>query len=508
MCVAAVWGMLTWLDVPGLIDAVIGPRRLGVGASTGTYLALAALNRVVVPCSELAFADWWRSTAADRFTRIPVRVLDHRKFWEAMHTLTLEQWAQIEHRVALRVVEEFGVDIGSLALDMTNVATFLDTGNTQAPIAQRGKATQKRADLRLVGLGLLVSRDGGIPLVSHAYPGNKPDVTQFATVIDLLAARHAALAGHTGSDAPVEMTVVFDAGQNSAAHFAHLAEAGLHYVGSVPPSDVPDLLAVPATRRRIVDAERFGPLTALDTRREIYGTDRHVVLTHSPTLHAKQSRGVDQRLAKVGARLSELAATLARGKTRRSRSAVEAEITTICRDSWVTRVLRWQLQGDIPAEHRLSWSVRRSARAALEREVFGKRVPDHRPGGLVSGRGRCRLPLPLRGRVRFPSQERPARCVVQPDASLERPHHPSPRIHLRVGPADRAPDAPHGRPSRPVHQCSGVVEHRGRDRGKRAGPADADRDHSRTGPTCHDLRARPVGATDLGHRPAEDQYTA
>ena len=58
---------------------------------------------------------------------------------------------------------------------------------------------RKRADLRLIGLGLVVTRDGGVPLVSHAYPGNRPDVTQFATMIDLLAARHGALADQTAS---------------------------------------------------------------------------------------------------------------------------------------------------------------------------------------------------------------------------------------------------------------------------------------------------------------------
>ena len=44
------------------------------------------------------------------------------------------------------------------------------------------------------------------------------------------------------------MTVVFDAGQNSSANFAHLAATGLALVGSVPPSDCPDLLALPADR--------------------------------------------------------------------------------------------------------------------------------------------------------------------------------------------------------------------------------------------------------------------
>ena len=66
---------------------------------------------------------------------------------------------------------------------MTNFATWIDSGNERAPIAQRGHSKQKRTDLRIVGLGLVVSTDGGIPLVSHAYPGNKPDVTQFPAMV-------------------------------------------------------------------------------------------------------------------------------------------------------------------------------------------------------------------------------------------------------------------------------------------------------------------------------------
>jgi transposase len=371
--VAAVWGLLARLDVPGIIDAVVGPRRADAGASVGTYLALAALNRVVAPCSKLAFADWWRTTAADRFTAIPVRVVDHRKFWDAMHAVSVEQLAQIEQALAVRIIDEFDLDIGSLALDMTNFATFIDSANPKAPIAQRGKAKQKRSDLRLVGLGLVVSRDGAIPLVSHAYAGNKPDVTQFTTVIDKLRASHATLAEQVGA-IPPEMTVVFDAGQNSRDNFDHLAELELHYVGSVPPSDVPDLLALPRKRRRIVDADRFPGLTALQTRRGIYGTQRRVVLTHSPTLHAKQQAGFDQTLGKATRQLTDLAATLARGKTRRQRPAVQGEIDTICRDSWVHRVLTATLTGDTPAQHRLTFTVDADARAALEQEVFGKRV--------------------------------------------------------------------------------------------------------------------------------------
>src|SRR5436309_216414 len=80
--VAAVWSVLDRLGVAAIIDEVVGPRRADAAASVGTYLALATLNRAVAPCSKLAFADWWASTAADRWVRLPAAALDHRRFWD------------------------------------------------------------------------------------------------------------------------------------------------------------------------------------------------------------------------------------------------------------------------------------------------------------------------------------------------------------------------------------------------------------------------------------------
>jgi transposase len=374
--VAAAWGVMQDLGVAAVIDEVTGARRSDAGASAGTYLALAALNRLVAPCSKAAFADWWKTTAADRFTKIPASVLGHRRFWDAMHAVTQEQLEEISRRIAVRIVEASGVDCSSVALDMTNFATFIDTANGKAPVAQRGKAKQKRSDLRLVGLGLVVTRDGGIPLTWHAYPGNRPDVTQFPAMIDQLLRQYRAVCAAAAVPASAaDMTVVFDAGQNSEGNFAHLASAGLHYVGSVPASDCPDLTALPASVRTTVDRERFGGLTAYDTRREVYGARHRAILTHSPELHAAQATGFDgTTLAKAGNKLGELAATLARGKTRRGRDKVKAEIESITRKPWVRRVISWQLTGDQPKDLRLAWSVDRQARAALEEEIFGKHV--------------------------------------------------------------------------------------------------------------------------------------
>src|SRR5665811_2173658 len=378
---AAVWGILDRLGVAGAIDEVCGSRRSDAGASVGTYLALATANRVVAACSKLGLQQWWATTAGPRFTKVRLAATDHRRFWDAMDNLDTAKLAAAERAIAATMTAEFGLDLSGLALDMTNFATFIDSANDRAPIAKRGHAKQKRNDLRLVGLALVVTRDGAIPVTSHAYPGNRPDVTQFGAVLDELTARYTALFDNNDNEdkAPARPTVVFDAGQNSAANFAHLTETGLHYVGSLPPSSFPDLLAVPARRRHPVDPDTYPGLSAYDTRAMVFGVDRRVVLTHSANLHAKQGAGFDQTLAKTTRELGELAATLARGRTRRSPDAVQAEVARIIHPRWVARVLTTQLTGTTPATMRLTWQIDPAARKTLETEIFGKRllVTDH-----------------------------------------------------------------------------------------------------------------------------------
>src|SRR5664279_1149996 len=514
--IAAVWSLLTDLDVAAVIDDVVGARRSDAGASVGTYLALAALGRLVAPRSKKAFADWWATTAGDRFTKISPQVLDHRKFWDAMHTVDAEALQDISARLAAKMITMFDLDVSSVALDMTNFATYIDTTNDKAPIAQRGKAKQKRSDLRLVGLGMVVTRAAPIPLVWHAYPFNRPDVTQFPTLIELLTRRYTNHAADTDSDTAAvtdwpSMTVVFDAGQNSTAIFDHLRRSGLHYVGSVPPSDCPDLLALPASRRTPVDKTRYPGLTAIDTHRDVYGQHRRVVLTHSQDLHDDQARSfTDTTLAKTGRQLDDLAATLARGKTRRTHQELTTEIDRITHHPWVRAVIDWNLTGQSPADRRLTWAVHHET-TSIGREHLRQTYPDHRPRRLAHRRRRRRLPLPIRNRIRLPATQRPPRSVVLPDAPLDRPQHRRAHLHLRAGPATGPPPAPQCPPRRPRPVRQSPPGHPQRNPGHPADlplhrrtpqspPHHHRHDHRPTSP-LRPVQPPPMGTSnDLGHR--------
>src|ERR1019366_6100676 len=148
----------------------------------------------------------------------------------------------------------------------------------------------------------------------------------------------------------------------------------LHFVGSLRPSDHGDLLAQPQRRYQVVDAERFPGLSAFEARTLALGKERRVVVTHSGELHDKMRRGFAQTMAKAQRQLSELAARLERGKTRRPKTAVEAELAQITSPRWVSRCTKVSLVGSRPSSLRLEYSVDAAAVAVLEAEVFGKRI--------------------------------------------------------------------------------------------------------------------------------------
>ena len=419
----------------------------------------------------------------------------------------------------MRIVRASGVDCSSVALDMTNFATFIDSGNGKAPVAQRGKAKQKRSDLRLIGLGLVVTRDGGIPLTWHAYPGDRPDVTQFPAMISQLLSQYQAVTTAAGLPAQAaDMTVVFDAGQNSEANFAHLAGAGLHYIGSVPASDCPDLTALPASARSIADRDRFGGLTAYDTRREVYGAERRAILTWSPELHAAQAAGFGgTTLAKAGKKLDELAATLARGRTRRGRDKVEAEIESITRKPWVRRVITWQLAGDQPKDLRLTWQADPAARAALEEELFGKHV-------LITSHDHWPVPEVIAGYRSQSEAEFSFRQLKDPRVVSFSPmfHWTEHNIRVHVFTCvlalqiaqPHAPPRPPGRPGPVRPRTARPARRHRRDRPAlpfhRRPPQSPPHDHRAQRPATaatRDLQAPALGTPQLGHRQTRRPHT-
>ncbi len=136
--------------------------------------------------------------------------------------------------IARAPVERFEVfqSTDVLALDTTNLDTHIAT-TTAGDLARRGHAKSKRRDLRVVGLAILVSETGHVPLLHRTYPGNGSDQAVLGSCLDGLGKLHDALDQAEQRTRPACRTLVRDGGSWSEQLELDWDVAGYFTLGSI-----------------------------------------------------------------------------------------------------------------------------------------------------------------------------------------------------------------------------------------------------------------------------------
>jgi len=318
--VTALYDLAQRLRIVEFIDRHV--PKAGSGPTVGNYLLAAALNRCVDPCSKAGMAKWFQGTALRRLMDIEARQLSSQRFWDNMDRLSSETIADIEKDIATHLVKEFGIDLRRILFDATNFFTFIDTFNERCTVAQRGKSKEGRKSLRIVGLALLVSADFHVPLLHRTYPGNQADAPTFAGLTSELAARLRAFTNEVE-----RITIVFDKGNNSKDNLADVDDGPYHFIGSLVPTQHPDLLKAPASRFKSLADHGFPGVTCYRTTKKVFGAERTILVTYNENLFVSQSRTLLREIAKRRRSLRELQAGLRRrleGKERRGKAPTVA----------------------------------------------------------------------------------------------------------------------------------------------------------------------------------------
>lgn len=366
---AAAWNVAQKLRLVPIIDRYVPKRHQG--ASVGQYLLLAALNRLASPKSKAQMANWYRQTALRRWLPLSEKQLRSQRFWDAMDAVDEQAIRKIQRDLSQQLVEGFGIDVRCLCFDCTNFDTFIDS-RTASEIPQRGHAKSKRTDLRVVGLALLVSTDFHIPLFSGIYPGNQPDSVTFANVTEDLIERYRLLVKNLE-----HVTLIFDKGNNSQENLEELSRSYYHVVGSLVPSQHPDLLRIPVKHfQALQDLEG---VTAFRTFKEVFGRRWTIVVTRSQELLDGQLRGIAQLLGKRRRALSELQRKLKKSQQADARGkgytweSLEAHAKKLSAGQYIQNILQVKVQ---QRRGKLSLTYRTDEQAlkALSETTLGKRI--------------------------------------------------------------------------------------------------------------------------------------
>ena len=366
---AALYDLIVELDLIATIDRHAGKRAQGV--TVGTYMALAALNRCLAPTSKAGMADWYASTVLRRLLPVQPNLLTSQRFWDHMNYLDAEKIAAVEQDLTRRLIGRFQIDLSCVFYDTTNFYTFIDSFNEAPSLAQRGKSKEKRVDLRIIGLALLVTKDFHIPLFHHVYPGNIHDSTSFASVTEALVARYRLFSQNVD-----QITLVYDKGNNSETNQKALDAGPYHFVGSLSPSQHSDLLDIPKSQFRTLEGDGLDGVLVHRTRKHVLGADRLILVTYNPELFLAQSATILREIQKRVRRLKELQTKLANPSAKGKRPTV-ASVQKQADQIRSGRHMKDLLLVDIAQEDgkpRLHYRVDEAAWNRLQDTLLGKNI--------------------------------------------------------------------------------------------------------------------------------------
>jgi hypothetical protein len=333
-------------------------------------LAVAA-QRVCAPGSKRDLSEFLDS-CLPRVSCLPGKRFSGQAFHRLASRVSEEALETAQINLARAVVTKFELSANVLALDTTNFDTFIAT-TTKSDLAKRGHAKSKRRDLRVVGLAVLASETGHVPLLHHTYPGNTSDQAVMRATLDGLGRLHEAL-GEAEGRSRAQRTLVRDGGFWQEQLEIELDESGYGSLISLPLSHGASKAALQFAAQRGKMKKLRGSLCevrAARLRTQVGELDRTLVVVESQALLRGQKRGIAVALRKAKQELQKLQRRAAAGRI--DATTLQQRLKkTLAKEHLSTFVIT-RVRGK-PEAPKLSWKVDAAKRRTLERTRLGRRV--------------------------------------------------------------------------------------------------------------------------------------
>lgn len=369
-------GALVWvaeqLDLVGKIDQACGDLGAKGGPSVGELVVAVAIQRACAPGPKSELAEFLETSAA-RVSCLPTAAFSGQAFYRVAQQVTDQQLEQAQVAVAKAAVARFQLSTDVLAFDTTNFDTHIAT-LTAGELAQRGHAKSKRSDLRVVGLGVLVSEKEQVPLLYRTYAGNGSDQGVLTACLGGLRTLHEALAEGGDPAASAQRTLVRDGGFWSPQLELDLDLAGYHSLISLPLSHSAAEQALQMAARRGAMKSLSGKLSEVRAARmqaKVGDLERTLVVVESQELLEGQKRGIAARLLKAKEELQKLERLTQAGRIKRG--SLTARVQKTLSREHLSSFVTVAIDGSENAPT-LKWKVDSAARHRLETTRLGRRV--------------------------------------------------------------------------------------------------------------------------------------
>jgi transposase len=369
-------GALVWvaeqLDLVGHIDRACGGRGSRKGPSVGEMVLAVALQRACDAGPKRDLSKFLDDSVA-RPCCLPAAAFSGQAFYRLAQTVTEEDLERAQVAIAQAAVGKFELSTEVLAFDTSNFDTHIAT-TTPGELARRGHAKSKRNDLRVVGIGLLVSETGHVPLLYRTYSGNASDQSVLTACLDGLGHLHDALDTGEKRGRPAERTLVRDGGFWSPQLELDLDMIGYYSLISLPLGHGAAEYALEHAAQPGAMKPLRGPykgVRAARVRTRVGELDRTLLVVESQELLEGQKRGIAVALSKAEDELRQLERLVQGGRIHQA--SLQRRIQKTLRREHLSSFVVTTVGGSEESPT-LTWQVDETRRKNLETTRLGRRV--------------------------------------------------------------------------------------------------------------------------------------
>ncbi len=367
------------VDLAGLVNQILPPKKRTRGPSLGELFFYAAMNRAIAPTSKRHLASWFESTDIQRIRPLRLESLNSQNFWNHWDRVTPEALERISAAFFRKVHALLSPHQEDLVVEFTNLQS--------TPSAASYFPEAELLPLKRVGLALVTERASGVPVGYQILPGGvPPEGLAEPELKDLF--KQLARVGVATKD----LTFLFNHEVELEGMIGRLdAEENLHFLAACSPALAPEVAGHPLSEFRPLPCRTNQKLLAAgreaeqvlyyETKAPCFGRPRRLIAIYDPRSFREKQQDLRARLVRLRKEFLALQKGYRPGD---DPEPLKAQLTEVCR--------RLELQ---PAVFRFHYPATPDVAVALEIDqaevdrqarLFGRRliVTDREDWGIAA----------------------------------------------------------------------------------------------------------------------------
>ena len=289
------------LDLAGLVDKILPPKKRTKGPSLGELFFFAALNRAIDPTSKRKLATWYEGTDILRIRPVRLESLSSQNFWNHWNRVSEEHLEEIINRFFRKVHSQLPSKKANLLLEITSYSST-STAADDAPPAGKRKGVKAPHQF---WLALITERSTGVPVYYQIITKAIQESASLEPILNNMLAQV--------KDMGIEvqdLTVVLGKGTDSPALVDLVdSQEDLHLIAAYAPDFLPELAEVPLkdfstlpckyNRRVVAEGTPEDQILYYETQANVWHRPHKVAVTYDPRIFAVQEQEFQEKIQRV-----------------------------------------------------------------------------------------------------------------------------------------------------------------------------------------------------------------